>query len=125
MQSISIQSVAAAHEVASTIEGGEPVRLVDREIGAGVEIRSDRDFTEIAFSGDFESTARVMIERPSWEGGHFRRSAVTWSSSNSRTAGRGDAVATARLLAFAAQVAATLDEWAESGQLPRLSGEVA
>lgn len=118
MQTISIKSISAAHEVASTIEGyGETLVLLDPEVDASVQIRPNRDITEIEFRGEYVSTARVSIERPDGE----RRAKVTWSSSGSRDEGCGSAAATATLLVFAVAVARTLDDWAERGQLARLS----
>lgn len=123
MQTINITSIGAASTVASTIEGyGGPLVLADPEVGATVLLRADREYTEIEFRGDFVSTARVMIERPHVDPHRgLTGTTVTWSSSDSRTVGCGDAIATARLLAFAGEVARVLDDWVEEGQLSRLT----
>lgn len=120
MKTIGIKSIAAAHEVAGVIEGyGETLVLLDAEIDGSTLIRPNREFTEIELRGEYVSTARVSIERPDGD----RRTRVTWSSSDSRGEGCGAAAATANLLAFAVAVARILDDWAERGQLPRLSPE--
>jgi hypothetical protein len=117
MQTISIKSIGAASEVASTIEGFGPEILLTRQgfEEEGVVVRplgEYADYTELRL-GD---SARVTIERPS-EG---RPAQVTWSSSNSNSTGLAAAEATVELLAFAVEVAKQLQAWADEGALPRL-----
>ena len=126
MQSININAIAAVHEVAATIAGvanvDAPVLLVDRDLNAGREVFAGRDYTEILV-GDRARTT-VTIHRPTerWSGGgDVERATVTWSSSDSY-GGVEDAAATARFLAFAAQVAEQLNRWLDAGQLPYLDG---
>lgn len=121
MNQISIQAVAAAHTVASTIEGfGEPVEVVDRETGATCVVPplgEFADYCELNLQTGGGDGARVTIERPRRAfGSTVKPAEVTWPSS-----GRSDARSMCRLLDFAVRVAEQLDVWAAAGQLPRLA----
>jgi hypothetical protein len=124
---ISISSIAAAHTVASAIAGhGDDfiltrsgTRLTDTRV-----VRGGRDFTEMRFfteEGDWAS-ATVTVERPRNAYGESQGARVNFSSAAS---GNHDtveyALATADLIAFAARVAAQLNDWNDRGELDYLS----
>lgn len=114
-QTISIQSLGAEHNFAQAIEGFHD--LTQTTLCAGpVEqvVRANRSMTELRFPG----SSTVTIHRVEDVFGERQDAFVSWSSSSSAGS---DPVLTARLLAFAAGVVALLNEWAESGQLPRLA----
>lgn len=123
---ISITAVAAVHEVASTLEGYRDPVVLDLD-GAQCVVNPLGpyvDQVELRLAGPRFRTASVTIERArrdSWGEGELTRSRVSWGSSSSGSKGHEDAVATAVLLTFAAQVAALIDDWAERGQLSRLA----
>jgi hypothetical protein len=129
MQTISIKSIAAASEIASTIEGFGPEILLTRQgfEEEGVIVRplgEYADSTELRL-GD---SARVTIDRPrvafnlnrADRRGAIVPARVTWSSSNSNSNGLAAAETTVELLAFAVEVAKQLQAWADEGALPRL-----
>jgi len=125
MQTISINAVSAANEIANAIEGySEGVIVEDRESGTRAIVRPGRSQTDLRFAGDGVESARVGIERPEIDVfGEFRGARVSHSSSSSRDESWRTAALTADVLRLATSVAKILDDWAIAGQLPRLDDE--
>lgn len=126
---ISLNGIAAAHTVAAAIEGFHQdfvitrngKRLTDTRV-----VRADRDYTELRLfteDGDWAS-ASVTIERPMNRFGEKAAARVNFSSAAS---GNHDtiayALATANLIAFAARVAAQLNDWDDAGELTYLTDQ--
>lgn len=119
MTTITLNGIAAAHTVASAIAGhGQDFELVHGDTASG-QVRADREYTELRLTADGTwASCTVTIERPSTRYGSPSPAAVSFSSAASGTTDTvGFARRSADLIAFAAQVAEQLNEWAAAGQL--------
>lgn len=122
-QTINIKALAAEHNFAQLIEGfggGEPRQTVVLSLDdLSADVRVGSDFVEVRIPG----AATVTIERPTcpWPGEPVTPARVGFSSSSSNDRGYKGAHLTAQVLEFAAGVAAILDLWATTDQLPRLT----
>ena len=125
MKTISMNAVAAAHEVASTIEGyGDPRGIVVTDGEASFQVLANRGYNSMRLATDDYRSAEVTVQRAEVNlRGALDPATVTWSSSSSDARGAEDAGATARLLVFATQVATTLQDWAARGDLNRINAE--